>query len=112
VSRLGRIQAPTLVLHGGKDAMAPIANARLLAERIPRAELVVIPGAGHAYLLERPEESFDALTNWLDRQGAIAPGRRRSDAAVKWEPVTRRLGLPIGALRTGASLARAVSGRR
>jgi pimeloyl-ACP methyl ester carboxylesterase len=37
VSRLGQIQAPTLVMHGGADVMAPVANARLLAERIPDA---------------------------------------------------------------------------
>src|SRR4051794_11319668 len=67
VSRLHRIQAPTLVLHGDRDAMTPLANARLLAARIPDAELVVIAGAGHAYALERPQESFTALTSWLDR---------------------------------------------
>jgi 3-oxoadipate enol-lactonase len=75
VSRLGRIQAPTLVLHGEHDIMAPLANARLLAERIPDAELALVPEAGHAYLLERPEESFAALTDWLDRRGSIAAGR-------------------------------------
>ena len=112
VSRLGRIQAPTLVMHGERDAMAPVANARLLAERIPDAELVLVPGAGHAYLLEQPEASFAALTGWLDRRGEIAPGGRRGRAAVRMEPVTRRLGLPIGAARTGASLARVVAGRR
>ena len=113
VSRLGRVQAPTLVMHGAEDAFAPLANARLLAERIPDAELVVVPGAGHAYLLEEPEESFRLLTEWLDRREPIAPGRPRNGTAVRWEPVTRRLGLPIGAARTGASLARRVSaGRR
>jgi len=111
VSRLGRIQAPTLVLHGEQDAMAPVANARLLAERIPDAELVLVPGAGHAYPLEAPEASLRALTSWLDRREPIPPGNRRGGAAARWEPVTRRLGLPIGAARTGASLARLVSGR-
>src|SRR3954447_16040436 len=33
-SRLGRVAAPTLVLHGERDVMAPIANARTLAQRI------------------------------------------------------------------------------
>ncbi len=112
VSRLGRIQAPTLVMHGERDAMAPLANARLLAERIPDAELAIVPGAGHAYPLEQPEHSLRLLTEWLDRRGEIAPGRPRRGAAARWEPVTRRLGLPIGALRTGASLARVVGGRR
>jgi pimeloyl-ACP methyl ester carboxylesterase len=103
-SRLGSIQAPTLVLHGEHDAMTPLANARLLAERIPDAELRVVPAAGHAYLLERPEESLDLLTEWLDERGPIAAGRPNRGVAGRAEPVTRRLGLPISAARTGASL--------
>ena len=104
-SRLHCIQAPTLVMHGERDAMAPIANARLLAERIPDAELCIVPRAGHAYMLERPEASFDLLTGWLDRRGPIAAGAPRSRAAARAEPLTRALGLPIGAARAGASLA-------
>jgi 3-oxoadipate enol-lactonase len=105
LSRLHCIQAPTLVMHGEQDAMAPISNARLLAERIPDAELCIVPGAGHAYMPERPEESFDALTSWLDRRAPITAGAPRSGAAARAEPVTRALALPIGAVRTGASLA-------
>jgi len=104
VSRLGDIQAPTLVMHGDADGMTPLANARLLAERIPDAELAVLPGAGHAFLLEQPEATRDLIVEWFDRRGEIAPGRAR--AGARWEPLTRHLGLPIGALRTGASLAR------
>ena len=104
-ARLHCIQAPTLVMHGERDAMAPIANARLLAERIPDAELCIVPGAGHAYMLERPRASFELLTGWLDRRGPIAAGAARSGAAARTEPLTRALGLPIGAARTGASLA-------
>jgi len=104
LSRLERIQAPTLVLHGERDVMAPIGNARLLAERIPGAELAIVPAAGHAYLLERPEASFELLTEWLARRGPIAPGRPHGGLTRRAEPVTRALGLPIGALRTGRSL--------
>ena len=104
-ARLHKIQAPTLVMHGGEDAMSPLANARFLAERIPDAELAVVPGAGHAYMLEDPYTSYDMLTAWLDRRGSIAPGRPRTSLLARAEPVTRRLGLPIGAMRTGASLA-------
>jgi 3-oxoadipate enol-lactonase len=106
VSRLGDIQAPTLVMHGGEDGMAPLSNARMLAERIPDAELAIMPGAGHAFLLEQPEASHAVIADWFDRRGAIAAGRPRTGMAARWEPVTRRFGLPIGALRTGASLAR------
>ena len=105
LSRLASIEAPTLVMHGERDAMAPISNARLLADRIPDAELCIVPGAGHAYLLERPQESFELLTGWLDRRGPIAAGTPRTGVAARAEPLTRALGLPIGAARTGASLA-------
>ena len=104
VSRLGRIQAPTLVMHGGADAMSPLSNAALLVERIPDAELMVLPGAGHAFLLEQPEAARDRIVAWLDRRGPIPAGRPHAGMAARMERATR--GLPIGALRTGASLAR------
>ena len=49
---LGRITAPTLVLHGTDDAFCPVANAELLVAGIPRAELRLFEGARHAYFLE------------------------------------------------------------
>jgi 3-oxoadipate enol-lactonase len=112
VSRLHRIQAPTLVMHGGCDAMSPVANARLLAEEIPDAELVIMPDAGHAYALERPEESLAMVLDWLARRGTIAAGRSHSGFTARAEPLTRALGLPVGALRTGASLLRVRRKRR
>lgn len=104
LSRLGRIRAPTLVLHGGADTMAPIANARLLADRIPDAELAIVEGAGHAYALECPETAHRLLTDWLDRRGPIAAGAAHTGLAARAEPLTRTFGLPVGALRTGRSL--------
>ncbi len=104
VSRLGAIRAPTLVLHGDADTMTSPDNARMLADAIPDAELVLLPGAGHAYLLEQPEASRDALTGWLARRGPIAPGVARTGWGARAEPLTRALGLPVGALRTGRSL--------
>ncbi len=104
VSRLPRIQAPTLVMHGEHDAMSPVANARMLAERIPDAEFAIVPGAGHAFALERPEESLSLLLDWLRRRSPIVAGAAPVGPAARAEPVTRVLGLPIGALRTGASL--------
>lgn len=108
-SRLHTIEAPTLVMHGERDAMAPLANARLLADRIPDAELAIVPGAGHAYGLEAPELARDMLVDWLDRRGRIGSGVARRGVGARVEPVTRALGLPIGALRTGGSLAGAVA---
>jgi pimeloyl-ACP methyl ester carboxylesterase len=54
--RLGEITAPALVIHGEQDAAIPLDRARELARRIPNAELVTIPGAGHAANLTHPDE--------------------------------------------------------
>ena len=35
--------------------MVPVANAEILAERIPRAELRILDEAGHLYSTEQPE---------------------------------------------------------
>jgi 3-oxoadipate enol-lactonase len=102
--RLHRIQAPTLIFHGAADTMAPLANAHLLAARIPDAEVAVIEGTGHAYLLEDPEGSRDRLYEWLDRRGPIAPGTANRGIAAATEPLTRAFGLPVGTFRTGRSL--------
>ena len=43
---LPAIQAPTLLIHGEKDHL-PVDGARYMAERIPGARLIELPGAGH-----------------------------------------------------------------
>ena len=45
--RLGKIDTPTLVLHGDVDPLVRIENGRLLAERIPGARLIVYENVGH-----------------------------------------------------------------
>jgi pimeloyl-ACP methyl ester carboxylesterase len=95
---LARVRAPTLVLHGGRDVMAPVAGARLLADGIPGAELHVVPGAGHAVPLEQPGASARLLVEWVRRhQGFEPPAPRRRD--IVGERLTRPLSLHAGTLR-------------
>jgi len=54
--RLGRIAAPTLVVHGVRDGIVPAAHARAYAEAIPDARLVELDHAAHLAVLERPVE--------------------------------------------------------
>ncbi len=74
--RQARIQAPTLVLHGDADTVVDPRNARLLADRIPGARLVIFPGLGHLLFWEDPGAFADAVTSFLlscedrRRQGA------------------------------------------
>jgi pimeloyl-ACP methyl ester carboxylesterase len=44
---LGRIRAPTLVLHGAEDPFIPPAAGEDTAANIPGARLRIIPGMGH-----------------------------------------------------------------
>ena len=65
--RLGQIRAPTLVVHGDVDVLIPRANGALLRERIPGAEMVQISGVGHMFWWEKPEESAQAIVEFLSR---------------------------------------------
>ena len=57
---LGQIEAPTLVIAGSEDTAAPADHGRLIADRIPNARLVVLPGAAHLGNVE-PAETFSNL---------------------------------------------------
>jgi pimeloyl-ACP methyl ester carboxylesterase len=65
--RLPQIRCPTLVISGSDDKIVPAENSRILAERIPNAELVVLPKAGHGYLVECAEESNAIVLDFLHR---------------------------------------------
>ena len=60
-----KVTCPTLVLAGHADRMAPPKASAALAEAIPDAELVVLPGSGHMMMAEKPDSTLDALANFL-----------------------------------------------
>ncbi|HEX6419996.1 MAG TPA: alpha/beta fold hydrolase [Acidimicrobiales bacterium] len=62
LDRLHGITAPTLVVAGEEDIIAPPRYNRDVAERVPGAELVVLPGEAHQPFQERPAE-FNALVD-------------------------------------------------
>jgi pimeloyl-ACP methyl ester carboxylesterase len=53
--RLGLVRAPTVVAWGSDDGFLPRAHAEAYAERIPKARLEILEGAGHLPALECPE---------------------------------------------------------
>jgi pimeloyl-ACP methyl ester carboxylesterase len=53
--RLDRIQVPTLVVHGVLDRVIPVANAQLMADRLPDCRLTLLEHSGHLYATEEPE---------------------------------------------------------
>ena len=52
--RLGAMSHPTLVVHGAEDRMVHPDNARLLAERIPAAQLQLWEQTGHLFFTDEP----------------------------------------------------------
>ena len=54
------ITAPTLVIWGSDDTIAPLRTGQALASVIPQARLAVLAGAGHAPQLQMPEK-FNAI---------------------------------------------------
>ncbi|MCJ8170410.1 poly(3-hydroxyalkanoate) depolymerase [Atopomonas sediminilitoris] len=69
---LHKIKQPTLVLAGDDDPIIPLANMRLIAWRIPNAELHVIDD-GHLFLVTRAETVAPIIMKFLEeeRQRAI-----------------------------------------
>jgi 3-oxoadipate enol-lactonase len=61
------IKVPTAVVVGEKDILTPPSLARAMQEKIPEAELHIIPGAAHMSNLENPEEFNKVLLDFLSK---------------------------------------------
>jgi 3-oxoadipate enol-lactonase len=66
------ITAPTLVVHGEADVLIPPANGRVLADRIPGAELRLYEQAGHLYFTDDPTTDV-AVRDWLSARTSPGP---------------------------------------
>jgi proline iminopeptidase len=64
---LGRIEAETLVITGRDDFICGPAAAQVLADGIPRSELVIVEDAGHMLHLEHPAAFSEAVEAFLSR---------------------------------------------
>jgi pimeloyl-ACP methyl ester carboxylesterase len=60
-----KVTCPTLVLLGSRDLMTPQKGGHALASDIADARTVVLEGCGHMMLVERPNETLDALRDEL-----------------------------------------------
>jgi 3-oxoadipate enol-lactonase len=67
-SRLQKIVAPTLVIHGETDQLVPVGNGALIARRIDGAQLVKLPRASHIFTTDQPEPSRKAVMEFLSQQ--------------------------------------------
>ena len=67
LEELGRLKVPTLILHGGRDKLVPLADARDVAARIPGARLEVLREASHLPYMSHTD-AFNAFVDDFLRQ--------------------------------------------
>ncbi|UEM19093.1 alpha/beta fold hydrolase [Skermanella mucosa] len=67
VPLLRRIEAPTLLLWGEKDALIPVANAEDYLRALPHGTLVRLPGIGHVPQEEAPAATLEPVKAFLAR---------------------------------------------
>ena len=67
-----RVTAPTLLVTGGRDGLAPPTAVRRLSDRVPGARLVVVGRAGHLFPAEQPVAAGRLLNGFLiDRRSPV-----------------------------------------
>ena len=67
---LARLNGSRTLFMVGQHDEVRLETAALHADRVPGAELAVVPGAGHATFIDRPGEAIGILRAWLNRQDA------------------------------------------
>ncbi|MGW2366094.1 alpha/beta fold hydrolase [Streptomyces sp. NPDC001667] len=73
---------PVVVIGGEKDLMIPSKHSEAIAEVLPRARLVLLPGVGHLAMMEQPEVVSGCLMELLSAAAGascerVSAGRRR-----------------------------------
>jgi len=55
------VKVPTVIIWGDKDTSTPLYQAKIINQKIPHSELVVIPGADHSLHIKMPEAVAQAV---------------------------------------------------
>jgi pimeloyl-ACP methyl ester carboxylesterase len=64
-TKLVTLKVPTLVLCGALDQATPPALNKAIAEKVPGARYVELPGCGHCPPLEQPQAFLDAIKSFV-----------------------------------------------
>ncbi|MGB9802371.1 alpha/beta fold hydrolase [Desulfofundulus sp.] len=66
IDALPSIDVPTMVIAADQDLLTPVKYGQYLQQKLPRAQLEVIRGAGHMMMLERPGELNAIIKRFLE----------------------------------------------
>jgi class 3 adenylate cyclase len=73
---LASVRVPTLILHRAGDPAAPVAHGRYLAEHIPGATYVELPGVDHPHFIGDADALLDEVQEFLTgSRGEAQPNR-------------------------------------
>ena len=61
---LPQIEVPTLLIMGGDDPLIPVVNGKILMNRIPNAQMVVVD-CGHLFILSKPDETAQRIEAFI-----------------------------------------------
>ena len=67
--RLKEIRSPTMIVAGDRD-FTPQVQTIHIAQEIPGAQLMIVPGTGHGTFRQRPELVNLAVLEFLDGMAA------------------------------------------
>jgi pimeloyl-ACP methyl ester carboxylesterase len=90
MARLDRVAQPTLLLHGARDVLVPLASAQRMSAAHPGWRFEVSADTGHVPMLEAPEWTVRMVTEWL---ASGAPGTSPGTGATG----TRATATPVPA---------------
>ncbi|MHB8894514.1 MAG: alpha/beta fold hydrolase [Candidatus Geothermincolia bacterium] len=89
-SRLGEISAPALIVVGNADLLADVRHANKLAEGLPNSMLLVVRGAGHMAIFEKPEIVNHAMKDFLDMAYPPKPKAAKKKKTAKKKTPARK----------------------
>lgn len=70
LEQLAQLRTPVLVMVGRRDVITPVRNSRILARRIPGAQLTLVPGAGHSVAFQAPRAVAGVISGFLAGRSA------------------------------------------
>lgn len=64
-AHIHKIRCPALVICGQDDLLKPVKFSRLIAEKIPQSEFVILPDCAHVSIYEKPKELNSLLLGFI-----------------------------------------------
>jgi 3-oxoadipate enol-lactonase len=61
------IKVPTLIITGTADKIVPFENSKLLKERIPDSELVLLPDKRHSFFIEAMDATVTSVSSFIKK---------------------------------------------